>query len=111
MRSDQLLNPTDVPLRAVTVSRKRNGTRHESRKPRGNYKKLLWFKQPCKSSFNHEIHNLTYAVPDNYTDEKTFLDALQRNPRLQPYEFWSLMIDATVIVQHLASVAIFCCCF
>jgi hypothetical protein len=50
-------------------------------------------------------------VPDNYTDEATFLDHLQRNPRLQPYEFWSLMSDATIIVQHLASVAIFCCCF
>lgn len=54
---------------------------------------------------------LIRAVPDNYTDEKTFLDHLQRNPRLQPYQFWSLMADATVIVQHLASVAIFCCCF
>ena len=51
------------------------------------------------------------VVPDNYTDEATFLDHLQRNPRLQPYEFWSLMSDATIIVQHLASVAIFCCCF
>lgn len=54
---------------------------------------------------------LTYTVPDNYTDETTFLDHLQRNPRLQPYEFWSLMGDATVIVQHLATVVIFCCCF
>jgi hypothetical protein len=52
-----------------------------------------------------------HTVPDNYTDEATFLDHLQRNPRLQPYEFWSLMADATVIVQHLASVVIFCCCF
>jgi hypothetical protein len=54
---------------------------------------------------------LTAVVPDNYTDEKTFLDHLQRNPRLEPYEFWSLMADATVIVQHLASVIIFGCCF
>lgn len=54
---------------------------------------------------------LTLLDPDNYTDEKTFLDHLQRNPRLQPYEFWSLMADATIIVQHLASVVIFCCCF
>ncbi|RAR05542.1 terpenoid synthase [Stemphylium lycopersici] len=38
-------------------------------------------------------------------------DNFKRNPRLQPYEFWSLMADATVIVQHLASVIIFCCCF
>jgi hypothetical protein len=51
------------------------------------------------------------SVPDNYTDEATFLDHLQRNPQLQPYEFWSLMSDATIIAQHLASVVIFCCCF
>jgi phosphatidylinositol glycan class C protein len=54
---------------------------------------------------------LTLIVPDNYTDEKTFLDDLQRNPRLQPYEFWGLMASLTVIVQHFASVAIFCCAF
>jgi multisubunit Na+/H+ antiporter MnhF subunit len=54
---------------------------------------------------------LTPSVPDNYTDEATFLDHLQRNPRLRPYEFWSLMSDATVIVQHVASVVVFCCCF
>lgn len=72
-------------------------TRSTSRRHKGNnYKKLLWFKQP---------------FPDNYTDEETFLDHLQRNPRLQPYQFWSLMADLTIIVQHIASVAIFCCCF
>lgn len=54
---------------------------------------------------------LIRPVPDNYTDEKTFLDHLQRNPRLQPYEFWALMASLTVIVQHVASVAIFCCAF
>ena len=49
--------------------------------------------------------------PDNYTDPPTFLSHLQRNPRLQPYDFWPLVTDSTVIVQHLASVAIFVCCF
>ncbi|KAK7569306.1 phosphatidylinositol:UDP-GlcNAc transferase PIG-C [Phyllosticta citricarpa] len=49
--------------------------------------------------------------PDNYTDEETFLDHLQRNPRLQPYEFWPLVADSTVIVQHVMSVVIFICCF
>ena len=49
--------------------------------------------------------------PDNYTDEATFLDHLQRNPRLQPYEFWPLMAGLTVIVQHVCSVIIFVCCF
>ena len=55
---------------------------------------------------------LTISIdPDNYTDEYTFLDRLQRNPRLQPYEFWRLVADSTVIVQHVCSVAIFVCCF
>ncbi|KAF2010733.1 GPI2-domain-containing protein [Aaosphaeria arxii CBS 175.79] len=81
---------------AMSARWRRERTRSASRRRKGNYKKLLWFKQP---------------FPDNYTDEETFLDHLQRNPRLQPYEFWSLMADSTVIVQHIASVAIFCCCF
>jgi hypothetical protein len=66
---------------------------------------------PVRKSLKFSRPELSYLVPDNYTDETTFLDHLQRNPRLQPYEFWSLMADATVIVQHLASVIIFCCCF
>ena len=49
--------------------------------------------------------------PDNYTDPPTFLSALQRNPRLQLYDFWPLVADSTVIVQHICSVAIFVCCF
>ena len=49
--------------------------------------------------------------PDNYTDPPTFLSALQRNPRLLPYDFWPLVADSTVIVQHVCSVAIFVCCF
>ncbi|EHA23547.1 hypothetical protein ASPNIDRAFT_37547 [Aspergillus niger ATCC 1015] len=38
--------------------------------------------------------------PDNYTDTETFLDHLQRNPRVRPYDFWPLVADSTVIVQH-----------
>ena len=49
--------------------------------------------------------------PDNYTDTETFLDHLQRNPRLRPYDFWPLVADSTVIVQHVCSVTIFVCCF
>lgn len=49
--------------------------------------------------------------PDNYTDPPTFLSHLQRNPRLLPYDFWPLVADSTVIVQHISSVAIFVCCF
>src|SRR5262249_40092238 len=42
---------------------------------------------------------------------ETFLDHLQRNPRLRPYDFWPLVADSTVIVQHVCSVVIFFCCF
>lgn len=67
-----------------------------SKRRKGAWAKLLWIKT---------------SYPDNYTDEQTFLDHLQRNPRLQPYEFWKLFADSTVIVQHVCSVAIFACCF
>ena len=53
----------------------------------------------------------TEPDPDNYTDPPTFLSHLQRNPRLLPYDFWPLVADSTVIVQHVCSVAIFICCF
>ncbi len=49
--------------------------------------------------------------PDNYTDQATFLEKLQRNPRVQPYDFWPLVADSTVIVQHVCSVIIFIVCF
>ncbi|KAL8821094.1 MAG: hypothetical protein Q9223_000819 [Gallowayella weberi] len=77
--------------------REKDRGRSGSRRGKGEWKKLLWVKQP--------------KYPDNYTDPPTFLSHLQRNPRLQPYDFWPLVADSTVIVQHLASVAIFVCCF
>lgn len=49
--------------------------------------------------------------PDNYTDEETFLDHLQRNPRLQPYDFWPLVADSMTIVQQVCTMIIFVCCF
>lgn len=76
--------------------REKDRGRSGSRRRKGQWKKLLWVKQ---------------SYPDNYTDEETFLDHLQRNPRLQPYDFWPLVADSTVIVQHVCSVIIFVCCF
>ncbi|KAK0661536.1 Phosphatidylinositol N-acetylglucosaminyltransferase GPI2 subunit [Lasiodiplodia hormozganensis] len=76
--------------------RERERGRSGSRRRKGAWKKLLWVKQ---------------SYPDNYTDEETFLDHLQRNPRLQPYEFWPLVGDSTVIVQHVMSVAVWISCF
>ncbi|OLN96431.1 Phosphatidylinositol N-acetylglucosaminyltransferase GPI2 subunit [Colletotrichum chlorophyti] len=71
--------------------------RSRSRRSRKRtWKKLMWVKQ---------------SYPDNYTDQDTFLESLQRNPRLQPYDFWPLVADSTVIVQHVCSVIVFIVCF
>ncbi|KXJ94175.1 phosphatidylinositol N-acetylglucosaminyltransferase-domain-containing protein [Microdochium bolleyi] len=67
-----------------------------SRRSKRSWKKLLWVKQ---------------SYPDNYTDQATFLENLQRNPRFQPYEFWPLVADSTVILQQVCSVIIFVVCF
>jgi len=76
--------------------RERRQHRSRSRKRKGVWKKLLWVKQ---------------SYPDNYTDEETFLDALQRNPRLLPYDFWPLVGDSMVIVQQVCTMIVFVCCF
>jgi phosphatidylinositol glycan class C protein len=81
---------------ATRKHREKRRGRSSSRRRHRPWKKLLWVKQ---------------SYPDNYTDEETFLDHLQRNPRLQPYEFWTLVADSTIIVQHVCSVIIFVCCF
>lgn len=84
-----LRSPPAVPPRKVRGTSRR-------RRRKGAWKKLLWVKQ---------------SYPDNYTDTETFLDHLQRNPRVRPYDFWPLVADSTVIVQHVCSVVIFVCCF
>ncbi|KUJ14304.1 GPI2-domain-containing protein [Mollisia scopiformis] len=103
-----LLTPEDAiyqgsPPRRLTEARVSNGSsatarlprerhtvrnRSGSRRRKGVWKKLLWVKQ-----------------------SSTFLEHLQRNPRLQPYDFWPLVADSTVIVQHVCSVIIFIVCF
>ncbi|KAG6003334.1 hypothetical protein E4U21_002111 [Claviceps maximensis] len=67
-----------------------------SRRRKRAWKKLMWVKQ---------------SFPDNYTDQATFLENLQRNPRLKPYDFWPLVADSTIILQHVCSVTIFIVCF
>ncbi|KAJ5124161.1 uncharacterized protein N7515_007986 [Penicillium bovifimosum] len=81
---------------SAAALRKRVGGAGRRRRRKGAWKKLLWVKQ---------------SYPDNYTDTETFLDHLQRNPRVRPYDFWPLVADSTVIVQHVCSVVIFVCCF
>ncbi|RHZ43405.1 phosphatidylinositol N-acetylglucosaminyltransferase [Aspergillus thermomutatus] len=87
--------PPAFPGADSRKDRKVRGTSRRRRR-KGAWKKLLWVKQ---------------SYPDNYTDTETFLDHLQRNPRVRPYDFWPLVADSTVIVQHVCSVAIFVCCF
>ncbi|GAM90362.1 hypothetical protein ANO11243_084050 [Dothideomycetidae sp. 11243] len=88
------VSSTGTTLRSDKRRTVRDGS---ARAPKRNaWKKLLWVKQ---------------AYPDNYTDELQFLSHLQRNPTLRPYEFWPLVADSTIIVQHVASVIIFICCF
>ncbi|KAK1814675.1 glycosylphosphatidylinositol anchor biosynthesis [Friedmanniomyces endolithicus] len=95
-RSDTVTTATAAhPPNAHKSHRTRRG-RSADRRRKTTWKKLLWVKQ---------------SYPDNYTDEETFLDHLQRNPRLRPYEFWPLVADSTIIVQHVCSVVIFVCCF
>jgi phosphatidylinositol N-acetylglucosaminyltransferase subunit C len=59
------------------------------------WRKLLWVKQP---------------YPDNHVDT-TFLSQLKRNQNVQPYSFWILFCDSSVILIHLCSVAIFALVF
>ncbi|KAM3086995.1 glycosylphosphatidylinositol anchor biosynthesis [Clarireedia jacksonii] len=91
----RMTNGVDSP-RANRRDRHTNRTKSSSRRRKAAWKKLLWVKQ---------------SYPDNYTDQETFLEHLQRNPRLQLYDFWPLVADSTVIVQHVCSVIIFVVCF
>ncbi|SPQ19553.1 ea7ee97a-975c-452b-996c-c8042ee3fc34 [Thermothielavioides terrestris] len=83
---------TDARPRRV----RRDDTSRSRSRRRKRFQKLLWVKQ---------------SYPDNYTDQATFLENLQRNPRVRPYDFWPLVADSTVIVQHVCSVIIFVVCF
>lgn len=90
-------NGSGTEMRSRRLRHKIDGeSRSRSRRRKRTWKKLLWVKQ---------------SYPDNYTDQATFLENLQRNPRLQPYDFWPLVADSTVIVQHVCSVIIFVVCF
>ncbi|KAK7425822.1 glycosylphosphatidylinositol anchor biosynthesis [Neonectria magnoliae] len=87
------LSPDDA---FVSPPRRLRSERSRSRRRKRPWKKLMWVKQ---------------SYPDNYTDQATFLENLQRNPRLKPYDFWPLVADSTVILQHVCSVIIFIVCF
>jgi len=72
----------------------RTGSRNRSTRQKP-WRKLLWVKQ---------------NYPDNWVDS-SFLNQLQRNVNVHPYDFWPLVTESTVITQHLSSVVIFITCF
>lgn len=104
-------------LRIGATNRRRGDKergRSGSHRRKREWTKLLWVKQACmlsQSATHLSRLTKTNIDPDNYTDPPTFLSHLQRNPRLLPYDFWPLVADSTVIVQHISSVAIFVFCF
>ncbi|KAF3930816.1 hypothetical protein ABW20_dc0110254 [Dactylellina cionopaga] len=87
---------TEGPSPTSTFSYSGRGTIKEARSRRRKpWRKLMWVKQ---------------NFPDNYTDA-TFLESLQRNVNFRAYDFWPLVYDSTVIIQHLSTVVIFVCAF
>ncbi|KAF8544303.1 phosphatidylinositol N-acetylglucosaminyltransferase subunit C [Trichophaea hybrida] len=80
--------PRKLPTEIKTL--KRNQFQPNPKKS-SQWKKLLWVKQD---------------YPDNWVDP-TFLKDLQRNINVHPYNFYSLVAESTVVVQHLASALIF----
>ena len=91
-----LRQPPAIPPVAARLEQERRAARVLKRRARNQpqvWKKLLWIKHK--------------GYPDNYTDPASFLEHLQWNPKLQPYEFWPLVADSMVIVQHVCSIAVF----
>ncbi|KAK6331027.1 hypothetical protein TWF718_003218 [Orbilia javanica] len=87
---------TEGPSPTSTFSYSGRGTIKEARSRRRKpWRKLMWVKQ---------------NYPDNYTDA-TFLESLQRNVNFRAYDFWPLVYDTTVIIQHISTVVIFVCAF
>lgn len=98
-----------MTVTAATATGGRGTSPNPRAKKRKPWRKLLWVKQDCKStpsSATMTLADFQTADPDNWVDP-TFLSQLQRNINVHPYDFYSLVADSTVIVQHLSSVVIF----
>ncbi|KAF9578813.1 hypothetical protein BGW38_005219 [Lunasporangiospora selenospora] len=62
---------------------------------RAPWRKLLYVKQ---------------EYSDNYVDE-TFLEELQKNANVRHYEYWNVVLESTIITQHISSIVIFVAVF
>ncbi|KAF9384474.1 hypothetical protein CPB97_005655 [Podila verticillata] len=63
--------------------------------PRQPWRKLLYVKQD---------------YPDDHVDD-TFLEELQKNANVRHYEYWSVVLESTIISQHISSIVIFVAVF
>ncbi|XP_072115078.1 phosphatidylinositol N-acetylglucosaminyltransferase subunit C [Mobula birostris] len=58
---------------------------------RGRWKKVLYERQP---------------FPDNYVDG-SFLEELRKNIYVRQYQYWSVVLESSVVIQQLSSVCVF----
>ncbi|KAJ2822244.1 glycosylphosphatidylinositol anchor biosynthesis, partial [Coemansia furcata] len=77
--------------RAAAVDATASSTRPTVIQPRRPWRKLLYIKQ---------------EYPDDYVDD-TFLMELQKNANVRMYDYSTVVIQTTVITQHLSSIMIF----
>ncbi|CAG8517455.1 phosphatidylinositol N-acetylglucosaminyltransferase [Gigaspora margarita] len=71
---------------------KNSSSKSEKKPP---WRKLLWIKQD---------------YPDDHVDD-TFLDELQKNVNVRAYDYWTVVMESTVISQHISSIVIFIAVF
>ncbi|KAI9230566.1 MAG: phosphatidylinositol N-acetylglucosaminyltransferase-domain-containing protein [Piptocephalis tieghemiana] len=64
---------------------------HQLPSPPSRWRKVLYVRQP---------------YPDNYV-HTSFLEQLQRNANVRPYQYWYLVKESCVVLQHLSSIIVF----
>ncbi|KAF9161635.1 hypothetical protein DFQ26_004363 [Actinomortierella ambigua] len=65
--------------------------------------------QPLRSPWRKLLY-VKQDYPDNYVDE-TFLEELQKNANVREYEYWSVVLETTIVSQHISSIVIFVAIF
>ncbi|KAG0200617.1 hypothetical protein BGX28_006349 [Mortierella sp. GBA30] len=66
--------------------------------------------QTAQSSPWRKLLYVKQDYPDNYVDD-TFLEELQKNANVRHYEYWSVVLESTIITQHISSIVIFVAVF
>ncbi|KAF9570871.1 hypothetical protein EC968_001310 [Mortierella alpina] len=68
-----------------------------------------WIQSPQRSPWRKLLY-VRQDYPDNYVDD-TFLEELQKNANVRQYEYWSVVLESTIITQHISSIVIFVAVF